>query len=331
MTKKPLLFISHRHGDDQIANVLYDFIKQRTLGKVELFSSSRAEASTTPGSALNEDLGAKLAETRALALIYTTGNEDWSYCMYECGLATDPRTPDTRIIVFQCTQDVPRVFANVVRVDVHKQENVRNFVILLLTDKDFFPNYGEALAPDFNKDSLEIAEIAQELGVKLRAASPPQRPVPPKPDEELNSYHSITLELPIAILEEIGDKDTEDEQKYELVKKHATTVMTDRFCPQLFDMPMIQKGTPLEKLFDQWHRTNEKQPDDWMKQLIRQILQGCAWEFPRMKCATMSIKGYDNLYIPGVHKVRRMLARKCMQFDVYFLPMILPPRTETEG
>jgi hypothetical protein len=50
-------------------------------------------------------------------LVYTTEDQDWSYCMWECGVAMKPDAPQTRIVVLQCAAETPNVFEDRVRVD----------------------------------------------------------------------------------------------------------------------------------------------------------------------------------------------------------------------
>src|SRR5262245_18447066 len=104
----PLIFISHKHADSAIASVISSFLREKTLGKIDVFQSSDNRFQWPKfGDNINEELRKTLWNADALILVYTSADNDWSYCMYECGIATHPGSPDTRVIVFQCGKDVP--------------------------------------------------------------------------------------------------------------------------------------------------------------------------------------------------------------------------------
>src|SRR5512132_3483736 len=114
-----LLFISHKHSDSTIAQVLAAFIEERSNGivKVHLSSSPNFQGPRF-GKALNAELREALWRTEVFVLVYTSSDHDWSYCMWECGVASRPQSPNSTIIVFQCGPDVPAPFQDVLRVNV---------------------------------------------------------------------------------------------------------------------------------------------------------------------------------------------------------------------
>ena len=119
MTMTHNLFISHKHSDTRIAKVVADFVESRTLGEVSVHMSSDPRyKGPRLGKNINQELCAALYDCNVLLLLYTSADEDWSYCMFECGVATDPQSPRTNIIVFQCGEDVPSPFADQLRVNV---------------------------------------------------------------------------------------------------------------------------------------------------------------------------------------------------------------------
>jgi hypothetical protein len=138
---KPLIFISHKHSDSEIATVVAKFIRDRSLGSVDVFlSSSWTFEGPRYGAGLNSELMNALWNSDALILVYTSSDQDWPYCMWECGVATHRDSPETRIVVFQCGRDVPTPFHADLRVDVRNSENIRRFTRQLLTNPNFFPN-----------------------------------------------------------------------------------------------------------------------------------------------------------------------------------------------
>ena len=169
---KPLLFISHRHADAPIANAIRQFVRTQSRGKVAVFQSSAATAVRPRiGRVLSRELMDALWKVAVVILIYTTPDEDWSYCMWECGVAMDPRSPDTRIIVFQCGDHAPAVFADQVRVNARNPVDIQKFTNEFLTSEQFFPRLSGALS-DYSGDGPEVAEAAEELRKKLEPLLP---------------------------------------------------------------------------------------------------------------------------------------------------------------
>ena len=92
MSTEPLVFISHKHSDQRIAETIARFLRTRSGGqfRVHLSSSPNFEGPRL-GQPLNNELKRALAAAETVILVFTTDTEDWSYCMRECGVATDPR------------------------------------------------------------------------------------------------------------------------------------------------------------------------------------------------------------------------------------------------
>src|SRR5436190_15481127 len=96
-TGEPLVFISHRHADRRIADRLRKFIREKTGNSVEVHQSSSADAQAPRiGHNLKGDLLSALGKSDLLVLIYTGNDRGWDYCMWECGVATHPYSPETR-------------------------------------------------------------------------------------------------------------------------------------------------------------------------------------------------------------------------------------------
>ena len=90
----PLVFISHKHSDREIAETIGRFVRTSTAGKVRVHLSSSPDfEGPRLGQPLNDELKRALAVAEAVILVFTTDTEDWSYCMWECGIATNPNVP----------------------------------------------------------------------------------------------------------------------------------------------------------------------------------------------------------------------------------------------
>ena len=83
---------------------------------------------------MNKELLGALSEVRLVLLVYTVADADWSYCMWECGVAVDPTQGDTptRIVVFRATEDVPNVLQDLVSVRTSNEHDIKSFVQTLL-------------------------------------------------------------------------------------------------------------------------------------------------------------------------------------------------------
>jgi hypothetical protein len=164
--REPSLFISHKHADRKIADVILEFVYQRTNREVSVFQSSAADSETPEfGRVLSAELKEALWKTGVVILIYTTEDQDWQWCMWECGVATNPASPDTRIIVFQCSAQAPRVFQDSVRVNALEREDVLKFVKAFLTDSSFFPDMRRAIAPKLVPAGDEVRKDVSELAI----------------------------------------------------------------------------------------------------------------------------------------------------------------------
>lgn len=163
----PLLFISHKHADSKIARVLADFIEERSSGHVKVHLSSSPDfKGPMYGKGLNDQLRQALWDTEVLILVYTSADQDWSYCMWECGVAIHPQSTSTTVVVFQCGSDVPAPFNDVLRVNVRKYEDIKRFIDQFLRDPKFFPSLNGALAPALKDIHVENAakELHKDIG-----------------------------------------------------------------------------------------------------------------------------------------------------------------------
>ena len=205
---QPLLFISHRHADREIADVVRNFITYRGGGDVDVFQTSSADAQAPKiGRNINRELMKALWKSEVLILIYTSQERDWDYCMWECGVATHRESDDTHVIVLQCGRQLPRVFADQVAVDIRDPEKVRRFVNDFLTDPDFFPGRNEAVTR-FQPNDANVERMARGLYDEL------QNIVRPDDDhdqiEEWPAVPFVRLGLTSSQVRQIAEEDDDD-------------------------------------------------------------------------------------------------------------------------
>ena len=88
--QKPRIFISHRFDDKPIADVI-----RRNLarwGFDDIYQAGAPGSGPRVGDSLTDELREVLEDVDLVILVYTFTDEDWSWCMWECGLATHPPT-----------------------------------------------------------------------------------------------------------------------------------------------------------------------------------------------------------------------------------------------
>lgn len=113
-----------------------------------MFQSSSAEADNPRvGRELQRELKEHLWGAGVVLLVFTSPEEDWSYCMWECGVATHPANPEMKILVLQCGPQPPSVYADAVRVNAADPVSIQKLTNDFLTSEDFFPDHDEAVAP----------------------------------------------------------------------------------------------------------------------------------------------------------------------------------------
>jgi hypothetical protein len=316
--ERPLLFISHKHENRAIASVLRDFLEMNTAGAVEVFQSS-SEHATAPraGFSLNQELKEALWRASAFILIYTHPDRDWSFCMYEYGVANSPLSPDTRMILLRCCEATPALFAGQVTVNARSREEVEKFVDQLLTDSGFFRGRGEAITRHASK-SRTIALLAEKLWTDLQACMPSSDT--PKV-EEWPAYPFIQLQLPMVHADAIRRAAPADRTRtaVEILKEEAVVSDYDKVAGRLFNSPAFDKGMKFGALVQTWLEKDDRRDAQsrWVESLCRQMADGARWQFPALSWELMQGIEDDRWYAPMVTRVRRM-PDQYLQFDIYF-------------
>lgn len=315
---RPLIFISHKHENSAVADVLRNFIESNTAGAVEAFQSS-SESATSPraGFSLQQELKDALWRAGAFILIYTHTSLDWSYCMFEYGVANNPRSPDTRIILLRCCDVVPPLFAGQVTVNARELKDLQKFANQLLTDPDFFSGH-EGPITRHRPNSPAVADAAAELFQDLQAVLPA---ISPPANEEWPAYPYIQLQLEWRHVEAIRGAPPADRARVaaEIIQREAVISAYDREAERLFNSPGFDRGMKFEALVGAW-KDKEPGPDansKWVSSLCRQITEGARWRFPPTVWELMQGDGDDTWRAPVLTRVRRV-PNLHMQFDIYF-------------
>lgn len=317
----PLVFISHKHSDRAIANVVRSFVTERTSNKVKVFQSSESGTqAVTPeiGRTLNDELRKALWECKAVILVYTTPDQDWGYCMWECGVATNPESPDTRIIVLQCSDSVPALFSGQVRVNARDKTAIKQFATQFLTSPRFLPGVNDPLT-GYERNDPQVESASNKLFDDLQAVIPKEAVAewPTKPFLQLQLLQSVLKPLADAAPEARTDL------ARNIVLSHAVVSNSDSKAHALFNMAGLEKGEKLQTLIGLWRERYPKCSDDWVESLVDQVAKAAQRQLPALRWSAMQALDDGQLHVPVLTQVRRLPSISALQFDVYFCPFNL--------
>lgn len=325
---KPLLFISHKHADSKIADVIRTFVTMSTSGHVDVYQSSSAWAEgPKAGRSLNKQLRETLWKASIVILLYTDQDTDWNYCMWECGVASHPQSPDTRIILFNCNDNSPGVFADQVSVNVRNLIDLQKFTNDFLTSADFFPGLGYAIT-DFQMNSQEVASAAADFCQKLQAVLPVPQPAY---SVDWPAFPFLQLKLNGKDLESISKAKPAERLQIakEVILNGGIISSADKYCEQLFGMPNFATDMPLNKLVESWKEAYPDSQSKWVETLCNQVTDGTMWRLPKPTVGMMQGLSDENWYTPILIRVRKIPSEGSMQFDIYFYKFIIDQQKQS--
>jgi hypothetical protein len=316
---KPLLFISHKHDDSKIADAIRIFVSMSSGGRVDVFQSSTALAdSPKAGRSLTKQLRDTLMRASVVILVYTAQDKDWTYCMWECGVASHPQDPeglDTRIILFQCTGSSPALFADQVNVNTRNLVDIQKFTDDFLTSPDFFPGLGRAVT-DFQSHGPEVASAAADFCQKLQPVLPPEKE---DPSIEWPAFPYLQFELDfkdVELIKKSGPKNRAE--AYNVIQEKCVISSADKYGEQLFGVPSFPSDMSFKQLADNWRENYPDSQSKWVEALSGQIMDGAMWRFSKPVWKLMQGLNDDCWYAPIMNRVRKIPAQQLMQFDIYF-------------
>jgi hypothetical protein len=320
---RPLLFLSHKHADRKVAEAVKDLIVDSTANAVRVFMSSDP-GSEGPGigRSLSSELKRALHEATAVVLVYTVAEHDWTYCMWECGLAIDPGDDVNHVYVLQCGDDVPQNFADTVRVKVSEQDDVEKFTRALLTQKEFFPGYGPITshAPESERVSKWAKRFYDDMAEVLPHNGRSRKwPIWP----------TMSLEMDKQVIDDIKEADREKELTVarEWLETRSEVVAATSGAAYMFNRVELPDHTPFDTLIEDWRTEYPAAEVDWLDTLAAQLVLGARrrrsgpieWNPIRM------IDG-ERRYLPGGGSVRITAGgdRVRMSFHCYLRPGAVP-------
>jgi hypothetical protein len=320
----PRLFISHRHKDKSIADALRNWIESTTLREVAVFQSSHPQSGLPVGTSIARSLLDNLWQTQILILIYTHPDQDWSWCMWECGVATDPKSPDTKVVVFECAGVVPALFLDQVNVKVGSKDSLEQFVVQFLTDATFFPRLGHPLAERLHRDDSTLKDAAAKLHAALEAAVPPKFRDASDP---WPAWPYMRLSMPAAVKPEqstSGAKGQGSEAEAErLVDAECIIRFADKVLCKYFGLATIPRDKPFAELPDLFGEAAAP-PPRWFLSLKRQVAAATRGKFPTVnwkRPATVESTTGERL-CPILCHVTAVPYEGVNYFDIYFLPIV---------
>jgi hypothetical protein len=325
-SEKPLLFISHKHSDKKIADVIRSFVSLYSGGRVEVFQTSSSEGKTaTPGAVVKKELIKNLTRANVVILVYTAANENWNFCMWECGVASYPHTPegaDTKTILLRCGADTPALFLETVNIHGRDPVHIQTLTNMLLTNPDLFPGLGRAVT-DFHSDGPEVAGAAADLYQKLLPVLPPE-----KEDPSIEWPASPFLQFEIGFgdvdsIKKIGPKNRPEASG--VIQEKCIIRSADKYAEQLFGVPSFPSDMSFKQLADSWRENYPDSQSKWIEALSGQMMDGAMWRFPKPAWNLMQGLNDDCWYAPVLNRVRKIPVQQAMQFDVYFYKFDVDP------
>ena len=270
-----------------------------------------------------------LFRTDILLLIYTTVDHDWSYCMWECGVAQLPEPSSTKTVVFQCAEQFPVVFADQVRVGVRNEQDIEKFVEDLLTEPAYFPKLGRAVT-DFNAGTEPVQDAAHELYRLLQEVLP----TPDGVGEEWPGYPQLTMELTDEQMERVRRAEGSAEQRLavarQVVVEQALVTAGDGqmgriFSARGFPRNVSMPGIAMRALVSSWQANSPTPASRWVDGMCSQVVAIAHDQFPTPRWELM--RGADRTdgtwYGPIVRYVKKIPRRRCTEIDVVFCKFVL--------
>ena len=270
-----------------------------------------------------------MAESDLVILIFTSEEADWSWCMWECGVATNPRDErPTEVVVLQCGDSAPKPYGEDVRVDVRSLDSLTGFVKTVLTTTACFPKAGEPLTK-FSPEDKRIKEFAAELHAALGKVLATMQ-LGKAVDRYAATYFCVEIDR--ETVGRLRAPEAGSTTAADLVRE-KTRIVDRRGAEGLFDFH-VEDGIGLTTLFDQWGRRRGGRVDDtagapWCDSVVQQIVTVASGRFPVVAWAPFAIEP-SKAIIPFVAGSRTVPANGGLQLHLYFVPMSPRPVPVTE-
>lgn len=265
----PLIFISHRHADKPIADVLNRHFQRWQVRSGAIFQSSSPRQGLSPGDHLTSELCAWLKKANLLIFVYTFADEDWSYCLWECGVATDPDKLRTRIVVFKCADELPRMYQDHLAVELDK-ESIWRFVYSFFKDTRFFAATNSGSTPDaFFSDIHDdvLATYADHLYLELQEVLRGRQSTKPRV-HRLDFMRVSLLPEDVVKVRQLA----EDRSAHEVIQNGLRiTSDVSGLALLVFGYQQYEDGAKLSGLIKRWSEAHPGVDKSWIEDFCNEI------------------------------------------------------------
>ncbi len=311
--RKPAVFISHSEGDKAIASYIAQFIKSESGNRISVFLSSDPRFKTVRmGEEISVEVGEAIADCDVFLFVYTRKDVDWSWCMFEWGMASHPSSAKSTMIVFQCGSDEPKIHAARRRVDLRVREDVYEFVKQYLTSKQVFRS-GKAVA-DHPEDIIkEKANLLFEgLAPLIRDIDPPV---------QTSTWPYLQISVPLETVQKITSETSplDTEAQLNLLKESAKILKADEKVLNVFGRIGLAHNVLLSKIARSVTGITGRRHTLLLDCCCQQIAEASADTIPSIRTVTVQGLGQGIEFVPVVTKVQRVGYLRTVLFDLYLL------------
>lgn len=300
------IFISHRHDDSRIASALRKQLQSWGIPEESIFQSSSNKQSGKIGRSIKGDIRQFLEEAKLVILIYTHPEVNWDYCMYECGLATNPGSVQTNVIVFQCTASQPRVFNDELLISTD-YDGIHRFTHQFHKKNDFFPGL-PAYIPDFGEEGMSIRSNS------LFDALKPLLPSQAARNDIRWGYFTLFLSPEIKSAIKKPNSINESYEACRDLRRHLFVSGADGFGLRHFGYQEYEPDLSLEKLVQRWNSNisslvEEKDTArnmEWVTELEMEICRSVRNDSPQILWSPLKsvYPHIDWLVCPVINEIR---------------------------
>ena len=336
--EKPIVFLSHRHTDKGIANVIKKHLLEWGVAERNIFQSSDPKRAAMAGVNLAKELISKLEKVNLFILIYTHGDEDWSFPMWECGVAQGKGTANTRIVVLQCALDEPEPFRGqkLIKVD-EDMEGIRGFSMDFHKAPGFIPPKDRSEAEAFRPETPDsvVIERARRLYEDLR-------PILPGAKADNHLWDFIRLRLNTEYVDEIR-KQKHDNKRCRKILEENLLFLKPKYvgigynvntAVRQFGLAGYEEDLKLADLIENWRSLDKTNNNAWIDDLYNTIYRAVTnKQSPAVAHPFKSVReDVDWWFFAPVTRVR-VNRDNSREFDVYLirLPANIQFSTGSEG
>ena len=303
MGTKPLIFISHKHSDLKIADALSTWLTQVSANGLDVFQSSNGLRHTPGmGRTLTDEIKSAAFQASVMFVIYTEPEDDWDWVMYEVGLAHEPTTPLTKIVLVQCGAAAPAVLRDKTRLVVAEEASRLAFT------KEF-------LTSPFIADHPVLAEYSESY-VHAQSASlwtlvGPHIPKALQIAPEWSPHPTFRLQLSLAELPGLDQNAGNQDLALRVAALRSVVITDDNAGVRVLKRQSLQEMA-LDQLLSEFSGLGR----DWIESLVDQVTDCLCRRIPDPPRGGLISPVDGRRYLPIVFRVRWRQFENVVRFDV---------------